>query len=121
MSLGYGQESSLYKVTEKMKEDHPDNSLTTLLQKFYDSAVQRYFRKMRNRITHRLPFDIRIAGAPRILFPDDPNSDDMYPSTDKKIEVITRCETWINGILSFLDNVTGELMKHLGVVILEKE
>ena len=49
-------------VVSKCESVIPDDEITSLLCKFTSSDLHQYFRKMRNRITHRLPFVLKGMG-----------------------------------------------------------
>ena len=84
-------------------------SLTKAIVEFEKSDLYRYFRAMRNRITHRLPFVTRgVLSLTKhmFLFPDDPNSDDVVLKTENDIDVLETCKDWVYKILNFVDQTS---------------
>ena len=105
-------------VVKKLQEKHPHESITEALVRFDNSDCHQYFRKMRNRITHRLPFVVRgkIGEKNRILFPDDPENDDVVPITKEDIDILETCKKWVYEILAFVDQTSIIVFQKMGEV-----
>lgn len=89
-------------VVHRLKTQHQNSDISNHFQAFSDSDTHIYFRKMRNRVTHRLPFETRGIGR-RLYFPDNPLSETSEPQLEGKYEVLETCTKWINEILPFVD------------------
>lgn len=87
------------------RKKYPNEQITIELNNFFNSESHRYFRGMRNRITHRLPF-VTKGKLDQIFFPDDPDSDDVDPLTEKNIDVLKACKKWLHDILLFVDQTS---------------
>ena len=98
-TIGFGR------VVHICKKTIPDENITELVTDFSSSEWYNYFRDMRNRITHRLPFVMRGMND-QVFFPDDPMSDDVGPSTEKQIDLIETCDLWLNSVLRFVDRTS---------------
>lgn len=83
----------------------PDEEVTDKICKFAKSELHQYFRKMRNRLTHRLPFVVKGMND-QLFFPDNPYDEDISPKTDNQIDILERCNEWIYGIIGFVDMIT---------------
>lgn len=92
-------------VVRVCRKKHPNEPITKALVEFITSDSHRYFRGMRNRITHRLPF-ITKGKMNQIFFPDDPESDNVDPLTEKEIDILKTCQIWINENLSFVEQTS---------------
>lgn len=99
---------SFSSVGKKCRKELPDEKITHLLYDFSKSDLYKYFRDMRNRITHRLPFVLKGMND-QIFFPDDPNDDALTPSTEKMIDVKSTCFNWLSEILSFVDRASYQV------------
>jgi hypothetical protein len=93
------------KVVRKCNKQIPDEPITHKLNEFVASKWYVFFREMRNRITHRLPFVLRGMND-QIFFPDFPEKDELIPSVDKQIDVLDTCREWLHNVLAFLDKST---------------
>ena len=94
------------------RKEHPEKPITKVLIEFFDSDIYRFFRGMRNRITHRLPF--LLKGKDNIIFfPDDPESDDVIPQTEQQIDIVKTCKEWLYEILTFVDQTTILVFKKI--------
>lgn len=77
---------------------------------------------MRNRITHRLPFvvwckiDLSAGKKEQILFPDDPESDDVIPVTENDVDILETCKNWLYEILAFVDQTSIFIFREMGEV-----
>ena len=92
-------------MVRECKKKIPEEQITKSLVSFSESELYKYFRGMRNRITHRLPFVIRGMND-QLFFPDEPNDDEVVPKTTKYIDVCVTIEKWINEILGFVDRAS---------------
>lgn len=100
------------KVVRACNQKKPEVEITRRLVDFQKSDLQSYFRRMRNRITHRLP--VLYQGMnDQLFFPDDPFDDDISPKTDEQIDVLETCTNWIYGILEFVDNTSLLVAKEI--------
>ena len=106
---------SFTRVVNSLKRKHPDLQITKNVVEFSDSETQQYFRKMRNMVTHRLPFQIVGRGV-RVFFPDDPESDVSRPSTKMGIDVYETCRTWLYEILDFIDKTSVLVYQKMGKI-----
>jgi hypothetical protein len=96
-------------VTKKCQKKLPNEPITKALVKFEKTDSYHYFKEMRNRITHRLPFVTRGVASltgHRFFFPDDPENDDINPKTENEIDVLTTCKNWVYEILEFVDQTS---------------
>jgi len=89
-------------VVKELHNQHPKSDISNHFQTFSRSDTHAYFRKMRNRVTHRLPYETRGRGR-RLYFPDDPLSEDSEPQIENEHDVLETCKKWINEILPFVD------------------
>lgn len=101
------------KIVRTCRKNIPDEKITKSLTEFYESEVHKYFREMRNRITHRLPFVLKGMND-QIYFPDDPDDDEVFPKTDLMIDIYQTCRDWLFGILEFVDNSSVLVLGKLG-------
>lgn len=106
---------SFSRVVEKCESQRSDEKITTTLTGFHNSELHKYFREMRNRVTHRLPFVLKGMNN-QIYFPDDPNDDEVSPKTDAKIDIYHTCRDWLYGILDFIDNTSVLVLSTLGKI-----
>ena len=74
----------------ELRKYHPDLPISREILDFADGDTHSYFKKMRNMVTHRLPFQFKGSDT-RLFFPDDPDSDEVYPTTDSMIDVCAVC------------------------------
>jgi len=102
-------------VVRVCRKKHPNEPITKALAKFITSDFYRYFRGMRNRITHRLPF-ITKGKLNQIFFPDDPKSDNVDPLTKKEIDILKTCKEWLYEILSFVDQTSIIVFPKMGQI-----
>ena len=93
----------------------PDEEITHLLRDFYDSDMHRYFRKMRNRLTHRLPF-VWKGKENQFFYPDDPNNDDINPKVEMEIDILSTSEGWLFQILKFIDDTSLLVFKKIAEI-----
>lgn len=115
MNVGFGR------VVGQCKQDLHTEPITKALIEFSDTDSYKYFRGMRNRVMHRLPF-VTQGTNDQIFFPDDPDSDDVIPSTENKIDVCETCNLWLHEILSFVDRTSLLVFRHAAKIkILSKE
>ena len=94
-----------YRVVSYCKKNLPDEEITLVLCDFYNSDTHQYFRKMRNRLTHRLPFAWK-GKENQFFYPDDPNNDDINPKTELEINILTTSKDWLSKILNFIDSTS---------------
>lgn len=90
------------KVVRSLNKQHSNSPIAYHFNTFSGSDTHKYFRKMRNRVTHRLPFETRGRGR-RLYFPDDPLSEDSELQIENEHDVLETCKKWINEILPFVD------------------
>lgn len=102
--------SRVIRACQKKQSNEP---ITKALDKFITSNFYRYFKGMRNRITHRLPFVVR-GKSDQIFFPDNPESDDADPSVENEIDVLETCRKWLLEILRFVDQTSTIVMPKMG-------
>ena len=106
-------------VTQTCQRKQPNEPITNALVKFEKSDFYHYFKGMRNRITHRLPFVTRgvlsLTGN-LLFFPDDPDNDDFNPKTENEIDVLTTCKNWVYEILEFVDQTSIIAFKNSPVI-----
>lgn len=93
------------RVVKVLKKKHDDLPITEAVLEFDDSELHNYFRKMRNMITHRLPYQT-LGQNTQLFFPDDPDSDEVTPKIENKIDVYETCRMWLNQILTFVDRTS---------------
>ena len=107
------------KVTKKCERKQISKPLTNALVNFEKSEFYQYFKGMRNRITHRLPFVTRgmisLTGH-MFFFPDYPESDDVNPKTENEIDVLSTCKNWVYEILEFVDQTSIVAFKNSSIV-----
>lgn len=75
----------------------------------------KYFHKMRNRITHRLPISLRaLLYGKTIEFPFLPD-EPLIPQSvsQRKLVPLTECEKWLKGVFNFIDNMCSDLGKEM--------
>lgn len=89
-------------VVRELNNQHPDSPISTHFNTFSGSDTHTCFRKMRNRVTHRLPFETRGIGR-RLYFPDDPLNEDSEPHMEIGRDILETCKKWIIEILLFVD------------------
>jgi hypothetical protein len=99
-------------VVTRCKSVIPEDEITSLLCEFSSSDLHQYFRQMRNRITHRLPFLLKGMDD-QFFLPDDPESDTVEPRTDLKIDLLETCEKWLFEILEFVDQASFIIYKDI--------
>ncbi|MBA7598721.1 hypothetical protein ES703_05741 [subsurface metagenome] len=87
------------------KKNLPNEEITLVLCDFFNSDTHQYFRKMRNRLTHRLPFAWK-GKENQFFYPDDPNNDDINPKTEREIDILTTSRDWLSKILNFIDSTS---------------
>lgn len=107
------------RVVKTCQRKHPNEPITKALVEFEKSELHRYFKGMRNRITHRLPFVTRGKLSPTVhplLFPDDPESDDVTPQTESDIDLLETCREWLYEILSFVDQTSITVFQEIGEI-----
>lgn len=102
-------------VVRKCLELILDEPITKSLIDFSESELHEYFRGMRNRITHRLPFVFRGMND-QIFFPDDPDDDDVDPKTELEIDVGITCKDWLYGILEFVDQTSLQVFQKIAKI-----
>ena len=103
LKLGFNWKNvSFPKVVKTCQKKYPDELLTKKLAEFTHSKFYIYFRNMRNRITHRLPFIIKGRND-KIFFPDDPENDNANPQTEDQIDLFETSKEWLYKILTFVD------------------
>ena len=75
----------------------------------------KYFHKMRIRVVHRLPVSLTgVIYGEYIEFPflpDDPLK--SKPVSKNKLEPLTECKKWLEGVFSFVDDICCDLGKDL--------
>lgn len=98
------KKTTFAKVVNKIKKLESTDAMTQRIVSFYDSDSHQYFRKMRNRSTHRLPFTYSGTNLDAYL-PDDPDEDDPVYSIKKKIELYPTVKQWLFEILALVDDV----------------
>jgi len=103
-SVGFKQ------VATQCESIYPDDEITSLFCGFASSDLHQYFREMRNRITHRLPFVLKGVDD-QFFLPDDPESDEVEQKTDSKIDLLETCEKWLFEILEFVDQASFLIFK----------
>jgi len=99
-------------AVKECKKILPEEDITKTLCDFSESDLHQYFRAMRNRITHRLPFVIRGMND-QIFFPDNPNNDAAIPAIEKEIDFCDTCRKWLYGILTFVDRTSLIVFKNI--------
>jgi len=102
-------------VVRKCLKLIPDEPITKSLIDFSESKFHKYFRGMRNRITHRLPFVFRGMND-QIFFPDDPDDDEVDPKTELGIDVGITCKEWLYGILEFVDRTSLQIFQKIAKI-----
>lgn len=103
------------KVVTKCNKVIPDELITKKLNECVITDWYAYFREMRNRITHRLPFVLRGMND-KIFFPDFPEKDEIQPSIKKQIDILETCQIWLNTILSLVDLATFLIYSRVAIV-----
>jgi len=103
------------RLVRKCKETIPNEPITQSLVNFSESKLHTYFRGLRNRITHRLPFVFRGMND-QIFLPDNPNDDDVIPKTKKQIDVGETCRRWLYEILEFVDQTSLLVFKEIAKI-----
>lgn len=106
--LGYGKHSSFNKIVNSCKKKNINDPLVIKLIELTKCDWYKYFRKMRNRITHRMPFNIQGRRG-EIYLPLNPNDDEIISPTVEKYEIIETSKTWIYEILEVVDISTDEI------------
>lgn len=104
----FGKDSAIWKIYKKCIKECSHDPLAKRLIDVVQSDWYPYFRKMRNRITHRLPITISTYGS-EAYFPDNPSSDDLFPGTSKRFSLIGTCERWVNDVLDYINDSTKEI------------
>ncbi len=59
-------------------------------------------------MTHRLQFQYKGRNT-RLFFPDDPDSDEVYPTTNLMIDVCKTCKKWLYEVLFVIDQTSLEI------------
>jgi len=103
---------SFGRLIHELRNHRTDLPITKHILDFADSDTHSYFRKMRNMVTHRLPFRFKGSDT-RLFFPDDPDSDEVYPTTDLMIDVCKTCKKWLYEILFFVDQTSIEIFLNM--------
>jgi hypothetical protein len=75
----------------------------------------KYFHEMRNRITHRMPISLRALVYGKTIefpfLPDDPL--DPQSVSLKKLDPLTECKKWLEGVFKFIDDICVDLGREL--------
>jgi len=104
------ERSDFGRIKKELEIKMPQDEITKRTVQLWESDWFDYFRKLRNRITHRFGVVLSsfIYPSSTILYlPDSPNT---YPSKiDKKLEVMPNCQLWLENSLSFMNEITGLL------------
>lgn len=104
----------IWNVKQKLMGMHSDDPIAQELNILFREKWFQYFRKMRNRITHRLGiFLFFTADTLETYLPDQPFQDiqDILEddSCDQKREVIEHCQCWLLHMFKFVEKIS-ELM-----------
>ena len=99
------KEISFGRLIHELRNNHTDLPITKHILDFSEDETYTYFKKMRNMITHRLPFQFKSRDT-KLFFPDDPDSDEVRPTTEMKIDVCETCKKWLYEILFFVDQTS---------------
>jgi len=99
----------------KQKALNLDPKIRQKVNAFEKQPWFRYFHKMRNRITHRLPIGLRaLVYGETIEFPLLPDDPLDPPSVSlKKLDPLTECKKWLEGIFKFIDDICFHLGREL--------
>jgi hypothetical protein len=108
------------KVVRTCEKKIPDERITETVTEFHNLELHKYFRKMRNRITHRLPFVIKGMND-QIYFPDNPNDDNIFPKTDLMIDIYQTCRDWLHEILEFVDTSSVLVFEMIAKMVIKDE
>jgi len=114
------QSVGFFKVVKTCEKKIPDERITKTLTEFHNSELHKYFRKMRNRITHKLPIVLRGMND-QIYFPDNPNDDNIFPKTDLMIDIYQTCRDWLHEILEFVDTSSVLVFEMIAKMVINDE
>jgi len=95
-----------------------DQNTLVIKQKAADLSGQfwyEYFHDMRNRIVHMLPIGLRALMYGNTIefpfLPDEPKNPDSL--SEKKLDPLTECKKWLEGVFCFVDGICLVLGKQL--------